>query len=358
MLMAEHKRIYRNSFTGAQRNGELEQWRGSQTENIACRDFIAQSIAMNYDGYRLGGQVAEQAIAKFGFDRVNLVLANTVQLKEYDGRFSQENKDWAKGIFIAEDDPHRRAFLIDDAHPGLVDMVVRDARQAYEQSPEPMRIKVYQINAERDAAQKSFTAHKPGQQIDPSIYDEVYDGLVADPELEAIFQQFNISPPPLHRGASMSVGDVVEIGGEHHYVNPIGFEKIDFDAAQTQKPDNLLRVVVVEPGLPAYEGEIGPDLQSMQRAVGGLIEITCPFADDAVVVGNDEAKLIGMQGNRHIAGQVYAGPLFIAGDDGGGELCSLTDEQAAAYCGIFAQPEDISMEETQADMGFIVYGFE
>ena len=131
--MAEHKPLYRWSFNEAVRLGETDQWRASWHENIACRDYIDQSIALNYDGHRLGGDVAEHAIAKFGFDRVNWLLANTVCLKDHDGRFSAENKAWAKGFFFEADDIHRHDWVIDQSHPGLVDMVVRDARQAYEQ---------------------------------------------------------------------------------------------------------------------------------------------------------------------------------------------------------------------------------
>jgi hypothetical protein len=95
----------------------------------------------------------------------------------------------------------------------------------------------------------------------------------------------------------------------------------------------------------------------MQRAVGGLIEVTYPFEDNAVIVGNEEAKLISMEGNRRIAGQVYAGPLFIIGDDGEGGFCSLTDEQVAEYTGQFAVPEGITMEEVQADMRMEFYAW-
>ena len=457
--MAEHKPLYCGSFSEAQRLGETDQWRASWHENIACRDYIDQSIARNYDGMRLGGDVAGEAIAKFGYDRVNWLLANTIRLKNHDGRFSAENNEWAKGFFFEHDDIHRHNFSLDDASPGLVDIVTSQAREAYdrlhlfdakqcdsvfdfesvagrvlvlkpetlmdeyktpdcqiflaqngfgcvptasgraifgeflidgeqakfsrqdfigvlkpehmpawaiekmagpepEQTPEPVRIRVYQINLDRDTERIRLDSLKPGQSVDPSIYDEVFDGLVHSGNLETIFSRFNGElMPALHRGGSMSVGDVVEVGGAFHYVNPVGFEQIDFDASLTQKPDNLLRVVVVEPGLPAYAGEIGPDLKSMQRAVAGHIEVTCPFDDAAAVVGNDEAKLIGMEGNRHIAGQVYAGPLFIVGDDGEGGFCSLTDAQAAVYNQIFAQPEEITMEEVQADMRCEMYGF-
>ena len=458
--MAEHKPLYRGSFAEAVRLGEKEHWRASWHENIACRDYIAQEINLNYDGTRLGGDVAEHAIAKFGYDRVNWLLANTIRMKDHDGRFSAANKEWAKGFFFEPDDIYRHDFLIDEVSPGLVDIVADQARQAYEQlhlfsarqcdsvygfetvagqvlvlkpemltdeyktpdcqlflarngngckptaigrsifgeflvdgeqarywrqdflgvikpellpewaaakmagpeqepeqAPEAVRIKVFQIDVDRDIEHRRFQEIEPGQAVDTSIYNEVYVGPVPSGNLEAIYSRFNGEMmPPLHRGWSMSVGDVVEVGGAYHYVNPAGFEQVDFDASQAQKPDDLLRVVVLEPGMPAYEGEIGPDLKSMQRAVGGHIEVTCPFSDSVAVVGNEEAKLIHMEGNRHIAGQVYAGPLFIVGDDGEGGFCSLTNAQVAGYCEQFAQPEDISMEEVEADTGIKFYG--
>jgi len=131
--MAEHKPLYRWSFAEAVRLGETDQWRASWHENIACRDYISQSIALNYDGMYLGGDVAEHAIAKYGYDRVNWLLANTIRLKDNDGRFSAANKEWANGFFFEPDDIHRHDFLIDDAHPGLVDIVANQARQSYEQ---------------------------------------------------------------------------------------------------------------------------------------------------------------------------------------------------------------------------------
>ena len=131
--MAEHQPIYRSSLAEARRLGELELWHESQAENIRCRDFIARGIARNHDGLRLGGDVAGDAIAEFGYDRVNLVLANTVQPKEHDGRISAANKDWAKDFYIADDKAQRVDFLIDEANPGLVDLVTSQARQAYEQ---------------------------------------------------------------------------------------------------------------------------------------------------------------------------------------------------------------------------------
>jgi len=131
--MAEHQPIYRPSLREAARWGEKAQWRASHAENIRCRDFITESVNQNHDGLRLGGDTAGDAIAEFGYDRVNFVLANTIRLNNFDGRISTENKEWAAGVFMPDDDGYRREFLIDQINPGLVDIVTRQARQAYDQ---------------------------------------------------------------------------------------------------------------------------------------------------------------------------------------------------------------------------------
>ena len=69
-------------------------------------------------------------IDRYGFDRVNWVLANTLQEKAHDGRFSQENKRWAKGFFIPRDDV-RWHFCV-ESHPGLTDLFINQTREAWQ----------------------------------------------------------------------------------------------------------------------------------------------------------------------------------------------------------------------------------
>ena len=111
-------------------------------------------------------------------------------------------------------------------------------------------------------------------------------------------------------------------------------------------------MVVLLPGEKPYCTRIEEDLKTLQTAVGGFIEITYPFEDNCFVVGNEEAKLIGMEGNRHISGQVYAGPLLIAGDDLMGGFCDLSPDQADMYMKKYAEPETISEECVQDSIDF------
>ena len=120
--------------------------------------------------------------------------------------------------------------------------------------------------------------------------------------------------------------------------------------------DDTLRVVMVEPGKPAHQAEIGSDLDSLQRAVGGYIEIV-NLGDRCLLVCNEEGKLRGLEGNRRLEnGTVIAGPFFIVGD-GGEDFRSLTEAEVNLFIQRFAQPEQISRQEVEADMGITFHSF-
>lgn len=68
----------------------------------------------------------------YGYRRVGYVLANTLQLHAYDGRYHETNKRWSSTIFIPEDGGHRHTFLI-GSHPAVLDGFVSDYRAELEQ---------------------------------------------------------------------------------------------------------------------------------------------------------------------------------------------------------------------------------
>lgn len=122
----------------------------------------------------------------------------------------------------------------------------------------------------------------------------------------------------------------------------------------------MMKVVMVEPNKPAYITEIEHSLKGMKEAVGGLIEPIC-YLDEprAVMVGNEEAKLIGMEGNRRFGDRIVAGPFFICGEkmtEDGMDFCSLSDELCEKYVQKFAVPESISQDEVEQDMGITLIG--
>ncbi len=128
--------VYKYPAVYARENNELEQYRASHKANVACKDAIETAIRDNYRNNCLGSDTAKQVIAEFGFDRTLYVLANTVREKDWDGRIDRKNKDWARTIPVFDDDNgfgdnRNLEFIVDRAHPGLVDLFINQARREY-----------------------------------------------------------------------------------------------------------------------------------------------------------------------------------------------------------------------------------
>ena len=218
-----------------------------------------------------------------------------------------------------------------------------------------MRIKVFQIVPDRDIKRVKFVGleelekYQGNKEVDASLYDEVFDGDIDRTTLEGIYECFNTSCPPLHRGHSMSVSDIVKTEDGFFYCDRYGFKKVDFDESLAAKPKNLWRIVFVEPGKPAYAAEIEGTLRAEQRAVGGKIEIVCN-QDDTAILCNEEGKLEGLPANRRIdGGGVLVGNFFVIGE-GEENFRSLTEEEIQKYLARFSEPEEITDEEVEASI--------
>ena len=85
-----------------------------------CGSDIEKGISSHFDGMHLNTDFIANLYAIYGEERMNYVLANTVQMSESDGRFSPDNKEWAKGISINNSDDDRRKFYV-TSHPALLD---------------------------------------------------------------------------------------------------------------------------------------------------------------------------------------------------------------------------------------------
>ena len=121
--------------------------------------------------------------------------------------------------------------------------------------------------------------------------------------------------------------------------------------------NKTMKVVMVEPNKPAYITEIGTDLESLQAAVKGHIELISYLHDPkAIMVGNEEAKLRGMEGNRRFIEGIVAGPFFICGDNRE-DFCSLSDELCEKYVQLFSKPHEISQDDVEKDMLITIFGF-
>lgn len=137
-------------------NDELDKYRLSRKANIACKEAIEQAIGDHYANNSLDTAAAvKQVVDAFGYDRTMYVLAVTVKHKDWDGRISDSNKQWAASMPVFEDRIDGSAdqnvfFVVDKAHPGLTDLFVREARKAQAREKE----KAQQKTAPKKEAEK------------------------------------------------------------------------------------------------------------------------------------------------------------------------------------------------------------
>lgn len=95
-----------------------------------------------------------------------------------------------------------------------------------------------------------------------------------------------------------------------------------------------MRAIIAEPGKPARVEDIGNDLETLQTLVGGYIETVRLPLEGAVVIVNEEGKLMGLKENRTLVNldrsrvETLVGTIVIVGDDGE-EFGNLTEIQAS-----------------------------
>ena len=116
--------LYPHTAAYALEHGELEQYRASLQANIACKNAIEAAIRQHFDGMRLNEAAVTEVMAAYGKERVCFVVANTLQQKSWDERFSSASKAWAAQFEIAAtvrpDYDSRGAFVV-DSHPAALD---------------------------------------------------------------------------------------------------------------------------------------------------------------------------------------------------------------------------------------------
>ena len=110
-----------------------------------------------------------------------------------------------------------------------------------------------------------------------------------------------------------------------------------------------MKVVIVESGKQPYEKEIKGDLESLQKNVGGYIQVIYPFSDPVALICNEDGKIEGLPLNRALRdedGNIYdiiAGTFIVAGltEESFG---SLNETSTKRYTEMFQYPEQFFIE--------------
>ena len=128
--------VYPWSAQEARRRDELALWRASHQANVACKEAIETAVREHFDGAHLDEGCLDGVLREFGYRRVQWVLANTLQQKDWDGRFSLANQTWATRFEIPQEERHNSDFVV-ESHPAVLDGLVTQYRRAHQAQLEP-----------------------------------------------------------------------------------------------------------------------------------------------------------------------------------------------------------------------------
>lgn len=117
--------LYKNDYTIANDKNEIQLYRDSHKENCSCSKAIDKAIADNYKDNRLDTKSAlESVMQEYPLERIAHVTTTRVVASDWDGRFSEKTKDWAKNECSGLSEMFMKKALDYhlNEHPGLVNL--------------------------------------------------------------------------------------------------------------------------------------------------------------------------------------------------------------------------------------------
>lgn len=135
-----HGPVYYKDLKQARADGELEQWRSSHKATQVCAEQFQKEYERAY-GERQVPQFLQQMVDRYGIERCKIVIASTIQLSPYDGRYSQDMKEAAAAVVIpgknTEPLHDRRLDYHINCHPVTVNVAMRDLLVIERQQEKP-----------------------------------------------------------------------------------------------------------------------------------------------------------------------------------------------------------------------------
>ncbi|WP_448781415.1 DUF3849 domain-containing protein [Blautia sp.] len=137
MNMLEHNSVrayppvYKGTLEQAMGERDVDAYLDSRKLNLDCKKAIEEAIRENFDGLHLKQDAVKEVVERFGEERMNFVMANTIRELSHDGRFSRQNKDWAEHIEVPENISRGRNLNLDyviESHPAVLDGFIDMAR--------------------------------------------------------------------------------------------------------------------------------------------------------------------------------------------------------------------------------------
>jgi hypothetical protein len=110
------------------RNEDRDSYVKSSKLNRECAQKLEKAIGKHFGGYHLDKDAVLDEVKEYSVERISVILANTMRLREGDGRFSSENRKWAQSVRLPESSIRNTAESI-NSHSVLVDSLIETIRE-------------------------------------------------------------------------------------------------------------------------------------------------------------------------------------------------------------------------------------
>lgn len=173
--------------------------------------------------------------------------------------------------------------------------------------------------------------------INASLYQCVFKGPLKCDTLEDIVEYFNEYTNPLFSNGSLVDADIIVTpNGAYGLVDDIFF-KVIFDESKVYRNPNMVRSVMIIPGLPAFETEFPGDHKTLEDILNGDYTTIDLAYDTSLVISNEynpdyyeDFPFTGDYG-------VVNGPAVFMKFQGDNAV-SLSDEEIQKYLAKFGTP--------------------
>lgn len=125
--------VYYNSPKFAKENGQMDEYRASLQANQSCKKAIEKAIHDHFDGMHLDAAAVTEVVQEFGFERTFYVLASTVQLKSWDGRFSPKNRQMLSPVPMIDSEDTRCSYAV-GSHSAVLDGFISEFFKKFKES--------------------------------------------------------------------------------------------------------------------------------------------------------------------------------------------------------------------------------
>lgn len=131
--MKDFPYLYRNSRTEARRLKETREHEDSFRLNVSCARAIEQSIRDHFSEAEegLAEGCAQSVLERYGFLRVDFVLANSLKQMGSPQRIGEEERQWLQETYVPPDGKYNRYFAVDTA-ASLLEAFIRQTKEAYQ----------------------------------------------------------------------------------------------------------------------------------------------------------------------------------------------------------------------------------